>query len=168
MSSAAAAQYRRQIADIGRIEEHLATVVDADVVILSLIEQHLANIRGRLVDRMRLDAAIRNPVVIDYPAVDHDQEQEQEQELEEAKLPEKTSKLIKKKEASEILPDVCSICCDHHPRVMCVTTSCGHHYGESCLDNWCHAQVGQGTTPTCPLCKTKVDKLITYRVRKTN
>ena len=52
----------------------------------------------------------------------------------------------------------CPICCDHHLKTDCVTTSCGHCFGKECF----HV-VGQNkilqTVVTCPLCVAVVEYL---------
>ena len=159
---------RRQIADIGHIEAHLATVAHGtDAVLLSLVEQHLVQVRERLLDRMR-QAAVLDPadpfeVEIDEP-VDFDQEMEVVVAVVVA-MPKTRTSVLSKKDACTMLADTCAICCDNHPRVDSTTTSCGHHYGKACLEGWCRTQMGQHTAPTCPMCKAAIGHMTVYRTR---
>ena len=88
-----------------------------------------------------------------------------------------------------IVEDSCPICCDHHLKTDCVTTSCGHCFGKECFHLWAQTKqdthfntgfasqnrvlngdfvpthvVGQNkilqTEVTCPLCVAVVEYLV--------
>ena len=54
----------------------------------------------------------------------------------------------------------CPICCDHHPKTNCVTTSCGHCFGKDCFHLWAQTQQDKQTVVTCPLCVAPVLSLL--------
>jgi len=51
----------------------------------------------------------------------------------------------------------CPICCDHHPKTVCVTTSCGHCFGKDCFHLWAQTQQDKQTVVTCPMCVAVVE-----------
>jgi hypothetical protein len=54
----------------------------------------------------------------------------------------------------------CPICCDHHPKNVCVTTSCGHCFGKECFHLWAQTQQDKQSEVTCPLCVAPVLSLL--------
>ena len=54
----------------------------------------------------------------------------------------------------------CPICCDHHLKTDCVTTSCGHCFGKECFHLWAQTQQDKLTVVTCPLCVAVVEYLV--------
>ena len=54
----------------------------------------------------------------------------------------------------------CPICCDHHLKTDCVTTSCGHCFGKECFHLWAQTQQDKQTVVTCPLCVAPVLSLL--------
>ena len=59
-----------------------------------------------------------------------------------------------------IVEDSCPICCDHHLKTDCVTTSCGHCFGKECFHLWAQTQQDKLTVVTCPLCVAVVEYLV--------
>ena len=54
----------------------------------------------------------------------------------------------------------CPICCDHHLKTDCVTTSCGHYFGKECFYLWAQTQQDKQTVVTCPMCVAAVLSLV--------
>lgn len=54
----------------------------------------------------------------------------------------------------------CPICCDHHLKTDCVTTSCGHCFGKECFHLWAQTQQDKQSVVTCPLCVADVLSLV--------
>jgi hypothetical protein len=54
----------------------------------------------------------------------------------------------------------CPICCDHHHKTDCVTTSCGHCFGKDCFHLWAETQQSKQTVVTCPMCVAVVEYLV--------
>lgn len=54
----------------------------------------------------------------------------------------------------------CPICCDHHLKTDCVTTSCGHCFGKECFHLWAQTQQDKQSEVTCPMCVAPVLSLL--------
>ena len=59
-----------------------------------------------------------------------------------------------------IVEDSCPICCDHHLKTDCVTTSCGHCFGKECFHLWAQTKQDKQSEVTCPLCVAVVEYLV--------
>jgi hypothetical protein len=82
------------------------------------------------------------------------------------KYPKEKIRALSKTQIETTLDDCCSICCDNHTLIECITTQCGHCFGLDCFKKWGITRKSNGSALTCPLCKTETHILTKYRPRK--
>lgn len=146
-----------QLADLARIEAILVSQ-SSPPTWNAVLRQHVQNVRVNLHARLHRLAIPVVEVVDD----DLDVDDEVDVEVPVPVAPQVTVQTVDNVAANEVLTETCPVCCDAHVRSECATTSCGHVFGRTCLDRWCHIQLKSCVTPTCPLCKTQIDRMITY------
>lgn len=82
------------------------------------------------------------------------------------KYPKEKNRALSKTHVETPLEDCCSICCDNHTLVECITTQCGHCFGLDCFTKWGITRKINGSVLNCPLCKTETRIITKYRPRK--
>ena len=82
------------------------------------------------------------------------------------KYPKEKISALSKTQVETPLEDCCSICCDNHTLIECITAQCGHCFGFDCFKKWGMTRKSNGSALTCPLCKTETCILTKYRPRK--
>ena len=80
-------------------------------------------------------------------------------------VPKKVTKVLKKSDLSQTMPDVCSICQENYVKQDSMTTNCENHFCVSCFTQWMETKQSQCELVTCPLCRAHVTKVVMYRAR---
>ena len=132
---------------------HLNHLIDYTV-------NHLSNIRTEL--RTRIDHLVESIEEEANRRIFEDVD-ESERPIVPPKIKIKT---LKSYDQDKVVEDCCSICMESHLLMKSYTTSCGHHFGVECLNEWIATTTEQHIKATCPLCKGVICQLTGYRVRK--
>jgi hypothetical protein len=61
----------------------------------------------------------------------------------------------------------CAICMDTHLMRHSVITSCGHCFGQDCLQGWRQHNTAHQYMLPCPLCKAKITSITAHTLRRT-
>ena len=80
-------------------------------------------------------------------------------------VPKKVTKVLKKADLSQTMPDVCSICQEMYEKKDSVTTNCNNHFCVSCFTQWMTTKQTSCELVSCPLCRAQVTQVVMYRAR---
>ena len=80
-------------------------------------------------------------------------------------VPKQVTRVIKKADLTQTMPDVCAICQETYEKKDSVTTNCNNQFCVSCFTQWMTTKQTMCELVTCPLCRAQVTQVVMYRAR---